>query len=350
MEDKAKIIGIKNGHNLLEIYNIQNEFVETAIKLDTKITNYNIFSKEDILLLVTDLTIYIFNAKTFSIIQKIILQCNENIYYNHHFIYGDILSKNSIGIIYWGDLRYLVDFSFTKNLIQLPINQYNFIDLANSEKEYLEDFENNSHKYIYFLLYKKDNSNNFILKKVVLLIKRDIGLNEVRFVSYKYFENESEESYCSFYFDSLNRFSDTKFIIAFKSRIKKGRDQYNYYITDKNYSNKTIYYYLNIEDDIIKTELCYSEEKSFLQRIGNTFYFFFTKSENCANYLKEYLKDYKYIEIKMDKMNFRDFYYQNKTILGWNKEQIYLGTFFSNKLEMIQNMNKSINYKIGFIF
>ena len=315
------------------------------------VTNYNIFLKEDILLLVTDLTIYIFNAKTFSITQKINLQCNKNISNKQHqFIYGDILSEDTIGIIYWGDLRYLLDFSFTKNLIHLPINIYNFIDIVNHEKEYLANFENNSHKYIYFLIYKKDNSNNFILKKVVLLVKRDILLNEVRFVSYKHFEVDDLDPYCSFYFDSLNRFSDTEFIISFKSRIKAERDQYNYYITDKNYSNKTIYYYLNIEDDIIKTQLCDSEEKSFLQKIGNTFYFFFTKSKNCANILKEYLKNNKFIKIKMDEVNFRDFYYQNKTILGWNKEQIYLGTFFSNKLEMIQNMNKSINYKIGFIF
>ena len=349
MEDKTKIVGIKNDSNLLEIYNLQNESVEATIKLDTKVKNYNIFLKDDILLLVTNLKIYIINPKTFSIVQIINLQQNET-NKAHQFIYGDIISKDSIGIIYLGDLRYLADFSFNENLINLPLSQYHFCNLVNYKDEYLEAFENNSHKYIYFLLYKKDNSNNFILKKVILLVKRSIGLNEVSFVSYKHFEVEDKEPYCSFYFDSLNRFSDTEYIISFNSQIKAERDQYNYYITDKNYSNRFIYYYLDIEkDDIIKTEICYSEEKSFLHKIENTFYFFFTKSEKCSNDLKEYLKDYKFIDIKMDEVDFRDFYYQNGTILGWNNEHIYFGENYSNKLEIIQNIHKSNNSKICFI-
>ena len=89
--------------------------------------------------------------------------------------------------------------------------------------------------------------------------------------------------------------------------------------------------------------------KKFSTENRQYFLFFFTKSENCANYLKEYLQDYKYIDIKMDKMNFKEFYYQNKTILGWNKEQIYLGNIYSNKFKIIEKNNKSNNYKIIFI-
>ena len=52
----------------------------------------------------------------------------------------------------------------------------------------------------------------------------------------------------------------------------------------------------------------------------------------------------------MDEMYFSDFYYQNGTILGWNKEQIYLGENYSNKFEIIQNIDKSKNYKIILIY
>jgi len=217
--------------------------------------------------------------------------------------------------------------------------------------EYFGGFENESHNYIYFLLYKKNNEENFTLAKVILLVKKNIGLNEVSYVSYKHFVVEDDGPYCSFYFDSLNRFSDKEYIIAFNSKIKADRNQYNYYITDKDYSNRTIYYYLNIEDDIMKEEISYSEEKSFLHIIDNTFFFLFTKSEKCSNDLKEYLKDYKFIEIKMDKLDFRDFYYQNRSILGWNKEQIYFGQIYSNSFEIIQKIrkSKSNNDKISFI-
>jgi hypothetical protein len=87
LEDKTKIVGIKNRSNLLEVYNIQNESVETAIKLDTYVTNYNIFLKEDLLLLVTDLNIYLINPKTFSIEQQIYLKRNKSISNDvHEFI------------------------------------------------------------------------------------------------------------------------------------------------------------------------------------------------------------------------------------------------------------------------
>ena len=350
LEDKTKIVGIESDGNLLEVYNIQNQSVEAAIKLDNKVRNYNIFLKENMILLITNLKIYIINSKTFSIIQKINLKKN-NTNNVHQFICGDILSKDSIGIIYEGDLRCLDDFSYIQNVIYLPSDRYYFGDLANFKEEFFEGFEKKSHNYVYYLLYKKDNEENFTLAKVIILVKKNIGLNEVSFVSYKHFEVEDHGPYCSFYFDSLNRFSDKEYVIAFNSQIMADRDQYNYYITDKNYSNRTIYYYLNIEDDIMKEEISFSKEKSFLQKIDNTFYFLFTKSEKCSNDLKEYLKDYKYIEIKMGEVDFRDFYYQNGSILGWNKKQIYLGQIYSNSFEIIQKIHKfkSNNYKICFI-
>jgi len=76
MEDKTKLIGFKNGTNVLEVFNIQNKSVETSIMLDTKISGFNIFYKDNIILLMTDLRIYIFNAKTISIIQQINIKKN----------------------------------------------------------------------------------------------------------------------------------------------------------------------------------------------------------------------------------------------------------------------------------
>ena len=339
LEDKTKLVGIKEGDNLLEIFNIQNQTVETSFKLDLKVSDCNIFLKYDILLLINDSEIYIFNTKTFSFIQKIKSK-ND---YNFEFIYGEILSKDSIGIIYNGDLNNLIDFSLVDDYISLP----NSFDIVNYEDVNFDLFEQESYKYFYFLIYQKDNSNKFILEKIILLIKENIALNEVQTVHYKYFENEDTNPYCTFYFDSLNRFSDTEFIIAFKSVIREVRDQYNYYITDENYCDETIYYYLNINDNLIERTLCSTKEDSFLQKIDNTFFFLHNESEECSLELKELLKDYKYIEIKMDEVNFRNFYYQNKTILGWNNNLIYLCNIYSNnELEIIKQIIKPQNYNI----
>ena len=159
-------------------------------------------------------------------------------------------------------------------------------------------------------------------------------------------DDNDTTSYCIFYFDSLNRTSDNEFVIAFKSRIKEKRNQYKFYITDKNYSNETIYYYLNINNDIIVRKLCSTKKSSFLHKIDKTFYFLFNESVDLFE-LKKLLKHYKFIEIKMDEKIFRDFYYQNNTILGWDKEFIYLGKIYTNNnFEIIKTINKSKNYNI----
>jgi len=348
LENKTKLIGIKKDSNLLEVFNIQNKSVETSIKLDSKVRKFKIFLKDNILLLITNLEIYIFNSKTFSIIQSIKLkEDNEKFNKHHQFIYGEIISKDSIGIIYEGDLGYLFDHSLINNYISLPLNKYGFLDIINKKEIYMGLFEKESHKFVYFLIYKKNGFDNFNLEKIILLLKKHIVLGEIGYVSYKHFEVEDDITpYCTFYFDSLNRTSDTEFVIAFKSRIKEQRNQYNFYITDKNYSNETIYYYLNINDNFIERQLCSTKENSFLSKIDNTFYFLFNELDDYSE-LKKMLKHYKFTEIKMDEVNLRDFYYQNKTILGWDNELIYLGKIYSNnKLEIIKTINKYKNNKI----
>jgi len=164
LEDKTKIVGIKKDPNLLEVYNIQNECVETTIKLDTYLANYNNFLKEDILLLVIDIKIYLINPKIFSIEQTIYLQRYEPIAYNsHEFIYGDILSKDSIGIIYKGDLVNLVGFEDSK----YPCKD----DAINSNFEY-QDFSYRLFSGIFiFYFITKIIQINLLLQKLYYLLK-----------------------------------------------------------------------------------------------------------------------------------------------------------------------------------
>ena len=107
---------------------------------------------------------------------------------------------------------------------------------------------------------------------------------------------------------------------------------------------------MNTNDDIIERELCSTKKNSFLHKIDKTFYFLFNESDDLSE-LKKLLKHYKFIEIKMDEVNFRDFYYQNKTILSWNNELIYLGNIYSNNIfEIIKTINKSKNYNIIYLY
>ena len=173
LEDKTKLVGIKKDDNLLEVYNIQNESVETSIKLDFKETNINFSLKDNILLLITDSEIYIFNSKSFSIIQQIKLKSNIVASNIHQFIFGNILSKDSIGIVYKGDLNYLIDFSEIDEYINLPFDsyyKYKIISIANFDEANFDSFHKESYKYFYFLIYKKDNSKIFNVEKIKFIL------------------------------------------------------------------------------------------------------------------------------------------------------------------------------------
>ncbi len=50
----------------------------------------------------------------------------------------------------------------------------------------------------------------------------------------------------------------------------------------------------------------------FLHKIGNTFYFLFNDSEESSKELKQLLKAHEFIEIKMSKENFRNFFIKIK--------------------------------------
>ena len=94
----------------------------------------------------------------------------------------------------------------------------------------------------------------------------------------------------------------------------------------------------------LKEKYVLQKKKNFLHKIDNTFLFFFKESEKSLFKLKQFLKDFEFIEIKNNNIYLRDFYYQNKSILGWNGELIFLGKINSNnKLEIIKKYRNCYN-------
>lgn len=345
LEDNNRIFGMKTEKNLAEVYNIHNKIVETSMKLGLKQKKFKIVLKDNIMLLISDLEIYILNSKTLGFIQNIKHRKNIsiesanlefNIKYHHKFIHGEVLSEDSIGIVYEGDLRYLDEEKIINNLVSYELD----------ESEY----------YIYFIIYKKDNNNNnnYILSKIMTLLKRTIEVNEVKYVNEDDSRIEDKIDYCKFYFDTLNRIYNNEFIISFKSRIKERRNQYYYYITDTKYSNETIYYHLNIDDlTFDKKKICSSKENTLLikDKNENKIYFLYNGAEACGEKLKKYLKPYyEFIMIKLDILNFKNLYYQNKTILAWNNELIYFGKVHSNNTyEIIKIIHKPKYLNIHYV-
>jgi hypothetical protein len=338
--------------DILEIYNIKNKKIETSIRLDTSSEICNISLKDKLILILTSHELYIINSELFTIIQKIELEYieidDDSSEYNNEssFIYGEILSENSIGVIFDGDLRCLEEEDKIKQLIK--INECEYLNVINFEQTIFTELKD-SNQFIYFLIYNKDNDNQqFERIKIILLLKSNILLNETYIISSRYYEHQDNKIFCKFLFISCNRFSDNEFIISFKSKIVEKREQEEYYINDNRYKNETIYYYLNIENDkIMKYKICSSNEDTILlkDKINNNFYFLFNQSKTCAFELKKRLKNYELIEIETE-IYFEDFYYKNKKILGWKNNFIYFGRINSNnKLEIIKKIDIDKNGK-----
>ena len=358
--DKERILGIKNNENndVLEVYNIINKKVETSIKLNSEDTKYNILYKNNMILIMNSTNIYILDPNKFIIIQEIKLKdkiqiekgksrsmwrrgyidsYTEGQKHFHQFTFIDVFEKNSIGIIYEGNLDYL---NKEKSYGELIKNDGT--DIIN--KEY-ENFDiSYSENFIYLLIYVKNEKNIFNIERIIVLLRKHIGVNEVPFTSYKHFEVEDTYPYCTFYFNSLNRISNDEFIIGFKSRLVAKRDQYNYYITDNIYKNETIYYRLNISKNEIENELFATTNDSLLLKDKNKFYFFINKSEeNEVNLLKNVIKDNsELIEIICeDKPYFKKFLSDNGDIMGWGDKSIYFGKIYLNKFQIINTIIKN---------
>ena len=58
------------------------------------------------------------------------------------------------------------------------------------------------------------------------------------------------------------------------------------------------------------------------------------------------MKNYEFIAIKSNELNFKNFYIKDRTFLSWNAKSIYYGKIYFepfNKLEIIQNISKEYN-------
>lgn len=354
--EKNKLLGIDIQKNSLEIYNIDNKAVETLIKFNSKNNNYNIFYKNNmnLILAMTDLNIYIIDSKNLTIIQEIKFldddqkknkkneekysfwkrtkfTTSQNIF--HKFVYAEFLSDNSIMVIFEGDIEYLDD-----NAERLIENSnFNVINFHNY------DDNDNNHKYIYLLIYKKDINLNFNLEKIKVLLRKEIDVNEVDYTSGKYFENEDTFPYCIFYFKNLNKLSNDAFILCFKSKIMACRDQEYYYITDNIYSDEMIYYYIDINNENSFKKIFSTKENSylFLDEKTKKYYFLFDESEkeDISLDFNQILKGSEIIKIKTDDLD-RYFYTQKKTILSWDEYSIFIGKIISEKIEILKNFDK----------
>ena len=261
--DKNRYIGINS--DKLDIFKINKKNkieLETSIKLDiVENGNYNIFFKYNIILVISDLYFYIINSTNLNIIKKVNIyesktkekkKIKEYSFWGreeiesyfikelreyHQFTYGEIISENSIFIIYEGNLKYLDDLDNLTKFLNFPNDNMKFINIINCDNAIFDSLEN-SQEYIFLLIYTK--KNDFELEKIRVLLKKHILFTDVSFVTSKHVQIEEDDCYCTFSFDHLNRLSEKEFIISFKTSIEADRNQYYFYIIDENYSNETI--------------------------------------------------------------------------------------------------------------
>ena len=363
-----KFIGIKNNKinngEGLDIYNINNNNIESTINLSEP--NDIFYKKEfNILIFISDKSLYIVNPKDYSIEQEISSdnKTNSEIQKNNKstkslwirkrntcntdfnpgkFIFAEILSKESFVVIYKGDPRCLGEEyeSILGAFTDRVINTDN------------DNFDEDSYgDYSYLIVYEKEN-DIFIPKKIILLIKNEINNNEVGFTSGKYVEIEEVEPYCSFKFKSLNQIGEKEFIISYTSKIELDRDQDYYYITDENYKDEIIYYYLNIKrNNMIKKIVCSTNKKSFLIKSKEEEIFYFLHNEeddeeDFSDFMNE--KNLKVMLIKTGHIyESKNVIIDKKTIIWWDEYGIYLGKIIKEQIEIFEKFNS--NKKIIFV-
>ena len=354
----------------LEIYNMNSQTTETKIKSNPK--NIFINEKYNLIIFLCNDSIDIYNYTNFTLKQQIKIiderkkrkrensslwkksDSDEDSYYI--LTHVEFISKNTIGIIFEGDLNYLgekVDelFEITDDTKIINIDEEN-------------DIEKDSYNYSYIIIYQRENDDsNYIPKKASLLAKMNIEIKDVPFFASGDLENEYEDDYCTFTFENMTQISNNEFIFAFKSEIKEDREQEYIYITDKFYKNEMIYYYLNWEkDSSIKKILGSTKENSYLFKIENDeqFYFIYNSSNDFASSLKKFFKENELkvttINVKK-KLNIRNLYIEKNNIIGWDEYSIYVGKIISGELEIISNIEypkyeyiKYISFKNKYIY
>ena len=280
-----KIVGIKNikekEKKEIEIYNIKNHNTETKLNF---IPPEKVFYKEqyNMLILLSKKYLYILNPKDFSIKQELSAnhvikkEKKENKYsygYNSslwsnerdeeseyecpgEFTYVEILSKDSFAVVFDGDIRRLGE---------------EYLNLCNKNEdlkiiniEYSLYCTKYYKYYCHLIIYEKEKEN-FVPKKISVLLRNRIDTCEVHYITGKHCEIEEEYPYCEFIFQSMIKIKEDEYIMVFNCKIVEQRDQYYFYITDETYKDEYIFYGINIkEDEAINNQIYATKNKSFL--------------------------------------------------------------------------------------
>ena len=364
-----KFFGIKknNGEESLDIYNINNKNIETTIYLSWPV---NILYEREFNMLILNYgdSLFIMNPKDYSISQKIskkknIQKENGNIKSNNclwlrdrnnsddtedednEIIYVEILSNNSFAVIYEGNPCCLGEdyIDLMRKSYNKPINTYD----TYFDPDRYEDFS-------YLIIYEKKNEI-FSPIKIIYLIKNKINNNDVSYTTWKHINVEETYPYCIFDFNSFIKISENKFIIVLNSKIEIDRDQDYYYITDNNYIDGIIYYYLEIEEEnIITKTICSTEKRTFLfkNEQEKIFYYFYNEEEKEDEKLKIILDEnsFKLIKIKTDYIYETENLKINKNIIiWWNSSGVYYGNRIKNEIEILDKRESGLDDKITFI-
>ena len=341
------------------IYNLKNNTIETSIKEYPDDIYCN--KEYNLLVLENDLILNIINTVNFNVITKISANHKikkspkKNEYEDDEesedekkeFLDVQILSENYIAVIFDGNIKYLgEEYGNFYSTYGLKV-----INVKNS------CYENDRYNdYINFILYEKKN-NEFYPKKVIPLIKKEITVNEVSYITGKHCEYAYPDIYCEFYFDSIISISTKELIVSFKSRIKLEREDTYYFINDRFYKNETIYYLLDCQNNnAIDCKICSTKEKSFLikNKEDNNFYFFYDKSDNGAEKLKKFFIHNKlnFTLVKVNesnKLDIRNIVTRKNIVIGWKNNYIYLGLIYNGVLEIIQNVTTNSDEKIKYV-
>ena len=367
-----KIIGIKNikekDNTYLDIYNIKYKNIET--KLNLKPPKKIFYNQEyNILILLSSHTLYILNPKNFSIIQefsatheiknkksknKTSSLWGERVAHDEKenegdgkFIHVEIFSKNSFAIIFNGDIRRLGE----------EYGHFFSTDGLKVINSVYKCYYNNKFKDYYHLIIYEKEKDIFVPKKFIVLLRNQINTNEVDTVIGKYDEVYDEDlPYCVFIFDSMIKIKEDEYIFVFNCKIVADRDQDYFYIKDKDYKNENIFYRLNIKKDTkIKEKIFSISGKSclFKNEKYDKVYLLYEESESeVFNKNKEKIfknAENKLFGIKINKdQNTSNLIIEKNSLIGWDRENMYFGKIFGDKLEIIDTIKMEKNFAIKF--
>ena len=344
----------------VDIYNIKMQNIETTLKIIPEKVFYS--EKNNLLIILSKRILYILNPKNFSITQKILADQKIKVESDQspknrsrwqrvevespepgNIIFAQIVSQNSFITIFEGDFRCLGE-EYTKMLHSDSNNIVNLFEHTDCHNEDYKDYS--------FLITYEKNNDKYEPNKIIYLVRNEILTNEVSYVTGKYCELDIDEypgdTYCSFNFEDIFQISENKFILKYESKIESDRDQEYYYITDKNYKDEIIYYYLDIKDqNKIESTLISTNENSYLYKNekDEIFYFLYKDSDyhtdNLENCFTENNYKFQLIKFSHPINDINKLFIERNSIIISNSDYIYFGKIFGDKLEIISHIDSN---------